>query len=165
MPNMILLNYMKNTTKFVLFIFLLSILVFPFLSFAEPSNLIPCGTERYPDNTFKNKTTGDITNSKIDGYDDVSRQVSNPCGFNDLLTMVNKVINFILFVMFIPIAAILFAYAGFMLITSGGEVGKKKKALSVFWNVGLGLVIAVASWLIISTILSIVGFDGSWIGF
>ncbi|MEK7572280.1 MAG: hypothetical protein AAB493_00250 [Patescibacteria group bacterium] len=156
---------MKNTAKFLLFISLFSIFVFPLFSFAESSNLIPCGTEKYPDNTFKNKTTGDITGSKIDGYDDVSRQVSNPCGFNDLLTMVNKVVHFVLFVMVVPIAAILFAYAGFMLITSGGEVGKKKKALSVFWNVGLGLIIAVAAWLIISTILSIVGFDGSWIGF
>jgi len=158
---------MKNTSKFLLFISLLLVLVFPSFSFAESSRFIPCGTERYPDNTFRNKTTGDIISSttKVEGYEDVSRQVSNPCGFNDLLVMVNKVINYALFVLFIPIAAILFAYAGFMLITSGGEVGKKKKALSVFWNVGLGLVIAVASWLIISTLLSIVGYDGSWIGF
>jgi hypothetical protein len=158
---------MKNIAKFLLFTSLLLFFAFPFLSFAESSRFIPCGTERYPDKTFKNKITGDIisSNTKVEGYEDVSRQVSNPCGYEDLFKMINKVINYVLYVLFIPIAAILFAYAGFMLITSGGEVGKKKKALSVFWNVGLGLVIAVASWLIINTILSIVGFDGSWIGF
>jgi hypothetical protein len=155
---------MKNITKFLFLFSLLLILVFPLSSLAEPSNLIPCGTEKYPDGTFKNDN-GDIVYQKTDGYRDVSREVSNPCVFEDLLRMINKVINFVLVYLVAPIAAILFAYAGFMLITSGGEVGKKKKALSVFWNVGLGLVIAVASWLIISTILSLVGFDGSWIGF
>ncbi|MEI7810280.1 MAG: hypothetical protein WCI41_01845 [bacterium] len=159
---------MKNIKKLLIFAFIFSILILPVFSFAqttEKSILIPCGTERYPDNTYKDKTTGALSTTKQDNNTDVSKQVSNPCGFDDLLIMINKVIHYVLFVLVVPISAILFAYAGFMIVSSAGNVEKKKKAMSVFWNVGLGLIIAVASWLIISTLLSIIGYDGSWIGF
>ena len=118
---------------------------------SSSNKLIPCGDRTPVVTGADGKQTGG--------------EITNPCGFTDLLIMINRVIHYILFVLVVPIAAILFVYAGFMLITSGGEVGKKKKALSVFWNVGLGLIIAVAAWLIISTVLTIVGYDGSWIGF
>jgi uncharacterized membrane-anchored protein YitT (DUF2179 family) len=144
-------DYIKNIKKLAVFVLVFSILVFPLVSFALKSELIPCGTESTPLVTKDGVQTGG--------------EIIEPCTFNHLLTMVNNVVDFVLFRLALPIAAILFAYAGFMLITSGGEVGKKKKALGVFWNVGLGLVIMAAAWLIINTILSILGFDGSWIGF
>ena len=91
---------------------------------------------------------------------------ATPCGFNDLFSMVNKVINFVLFVMAVPIAAIMFAYAGFMLVTSGGSSEQKSKAKSVFFNVAVGLIIAAAAWLIVHTILNIAGADTTinWLG-
>lgn len=90
----------------------------------------------------------------------------NGCGFNDFMALVNRVIHFILFDMVIPIAAIMFAYAGFLLVTAGGEAaGARTRAKSIFFNVVLGLIIAVAAFLIIRTILSILGYEGSWIGF
>jgi hypothetical protein len=68
--------------------------------------------------------------------------------------------------MVIPIAAIMFAYAGFLMVTAGGEAAHARtKAKSIFTNAVIGLIIAVACWLIIKTILSILGFNGSWIGF
>ncbi len=86
------------------------------------------------------------------------------CGFNELMIVINKIINFIIFVMAIPIAAIMFAYAGFMLVTSGGASEQRTKAKGIFISVAIGLVIAAACWLIVHTLLSIVGYDGSWIG-
>jgi hypothetical protein len=103
---------------------------------SDPGGLVPCGTTRNP----------------------------AMCGFNDLMAMINKVINFILFVMAVPIAAIMFAYAGFMLVTSGGSSEKMSKAKSTFINVAIGLIIVAASWLMVHTVLNIVGYDGSWIG-
>ena len=50
------------------------------------------------------------------------------CGFNDVLKLINTVISFIFNDMVIPIAAIMFAYAGFELVTSGGSTEKKSKA-------------------------------------
>ena len=63
----------------------------------------------------------------------------------------------------------MFAYAGFLMIFSGGESGKRTKAKGIFWNVALGLILAAASWLIIHTILGIVGYNTgngfNWFGF
>ena len=91
--------------------------------------------------------------------------VGTKCDFNALLAMINGVIHFILFFMVVPISAIMFAYAGFLLITAGGEAaGARTKAKNIFFNAVIGLIIAVACWLIISTVLHILGYDGSWIG-
>ncbi len=88
---------------------------------------------------------------------------TSKCDFNQLMALVNKIINFILFGMAIPIAAIMFAYAGFLLITAGGGEAKTK-AKGIFTNAVLGLLLAAAAWLIVSTILSILGYEGAWIG-
>lgn len=91
---------------------------------------------------------------------------AEPCDFNALMDLINTVIHFILFNMVIPIAAIMFVYAGILMISAGGEAaGARTKAKSIFTNVVLGLIIAIAAFLIIRTILSIVGYEGSWIGF
>lgn len=92
-------------------------------------------------------------------------QCYKDCGFKEFMDLVNRVINFILFKMVIPIAAIMFAYAGFQIVTSGGSPGARTKAKDIFFNAVLGLVIAVAAFLIIRTILSILDYEGSWIGF
>ena len=85
----------------------------------------------------------------------------NPCGFDQFLTLINTIVNFILFVMVVPIAAIIFAYAGFELITSGGETSKREKAKKIFTNVAIGLIVAAAAFLIVKTVLSIVGDTGT----
>lgn len=87
------------------------------------------------------------------------------CDFFSLMTLISTIINFLLFKMTVPIAAIMFAYAGFLMVTSGGSPEAKTKAKGIFTSVVFGLIIAIAAWLIIRTILSILGFDGSWIGF
>ncbi len=87
------------------------------------------------------------------------------CSWKDLMDLVNNVITFILEGMVIPIAAIMFVYAGFELVTSGGSTEKIGIAKKVFTNTVIGLILAVASWLIVKTILSILGYNGAWIGF
>lgn len=86
-------------------------------------------------------------------------------GWREFMALINGLINFVLFKMALPIAAIMFAYAGFKLITAGGEAAHARtKAKEIFLNTLIGLVIAAAAWLVISTLLSILGYDGSWIG-
>jgi hypothetical protein len=97
---------------------------------------------------------------------DASGKIAQPCDFNALLTLINTVIHFILFDMVIPIAAIMFAYAGFLMVTAGGEAAHARtKAKDIFTKAVIGLVIAVAAWVIVKTILSILGWNGAWIGF
>jgi len=115
------------------------ILILPILSFAQ-TPLVQCGTT-----------------------------ATNPCGFSDILILINTVVHFILFYMAVPIAAIMFAYAGFELVTSGGEVSKKEKAKKIFINVAIGLIFVAAAYLIVQTILGIAGVDTgngwNWFGF
>ena len=143
--------YMKKTTKFLINLSILTLVIMPAFSLAQKADpgtgLIPCGNEFKGPN---GELTGDIP---------------HPCTFTDFMTLVNKVIKFALFDMVVPIAAIMFAYAGFLLVTSGGSSEARTKAKTIFTNVALGLIIAVAAWLIIRTILLTLGYPGDWIGF
>ncbi len=84
----------------------------------------------------------------------------NGCNFNDLMIMINRVIKFLLFTIATPLAAIIFAYAGFLLITSGGDPGKKTQAKKIIGNLLIGYIIALAAWLIVNTIVTGLGFTG-----
>jgi len=89
----------------------------------------------------------------------------NDCGFEEFMQLINKVVNFVLFQLAIPFSAIMFAYAGGLLLFSGGEISKRNQAKKIFTNVALGLIIAAGAWLIVHSVLSVLGYDGSWIGF
>ena len=107
------------------------ILFAPIISFAAP--LVPCGTTSNP----------------------------KPCTFNDALTLVNNIIIFIFEFLAIPIAAIMMVYAGFLLITAGGEsAGAKTKAKNIFTNAVVGLAISAAAVLIVKAILGFMGYVG-----
>jgi amino acid transporter len=116
-------------------IFILILFVFPAVAFAQGNGLwglVPC------DN------------------------VTKPCDFNAFMGLINTVIGFLLFKLAVPIAAIMFAYAGFSLVTAqGGEA--KTTAKNVFTSTVLGLAFAAGGWLIIRTLLAILGYQGDWI--
>jgi hypothetical protein len=126
--------------KLFINIFILSIIITPVISFGAfdfTKGLVPCQTS----------TTKDV-----------------PCDFNAFIGLIDKMINYILY-MAVPICAIMFAYAGFLLITAGGSEGKTK-AKGIFTNAAIGLLFVATAWLIVKTVLSILGYnDASWIGF
>lgn len=127
--------------KILIHLLVLILLLAPSLAFAQTDNggLIPCGRS-------------------IDGV------VTTPCTFKHVMILINTLINFVLVKLSIPLAAILFVYAGISLITSGSAEGKTK-AKNIFLNTVIGLVLAAGSWLIVNTILTILGYNGDWIGF
>ncbi len=85
--------------------------------------------------------------------------VENPghCNFDSLMTLINNVIDFLLKDMAVPLAAIAFAYGGFLLISSGGSSEAKTKAKHVLISVVTGFIIALASWVIVKFILYMLG--------
>lgn len=115
------------------------------------SGLVPCGTERTP--------VVDTPEGRKGG------EVINPCKIDHVFELINTVINFILFQLALPISAIAFVYAGFRLMFSGGGGEAKTQAKDVFVGVAMGLFFVAASWLIVHLVLSVLGYDGSWIGF
>ncbi len=135
-------------------LFVFSIISLPTLSFAQ-KGLVPCGTTSAP--TAVGKTGAVTVGTGI---------VTNPCTFEDLITLVNNIITFVLFKVTIPIVAVMFAYAGILLITSGGEAAHARtKAKEIFFDAAIGLLIAFLAYLIIKVILKTLGYQGAWIGF
>lgn len=136
--------------KILIFIFVFIIIAAPVLSLAQTNTsqgLIPCGRSLGPN---------------------VDLNTTNPCNFTDFLNLIDKIIKFILYYLVLPIAAIMFFYAGFKLVTSGGSSEAKTQAKNIFTNAVIGLAIAAGAWLIIKTILSILNPTAgawSWIGF
>jgi hypothetical protein len=132
---------MSKLSKFFIHLIVLALILTPVLSLAQTDNggLIPCGRT-------------------INGI------VKEECQFNHVMDLINEIVKFALFTLALPIAAIMFAYAGVSLIISGSAEGKTK-AKNIFVKTVIGLVLALASWLIVNTILMILGYDGDWIGF
>lgn len=87
------------------------------------------------------------------------------CTFDDLIKQVQVVIDFLIFKIAAPLAAVMFAYAGFLYVTNRGNESQVKQAHEIFWNVFIGLVVALAAWLIISFILTFFLGEGSKFNF
>ncbi|OGI70524.1 hypothetical protein A3A09_02440 [Candidatus Nomurabacteria bacterium RIFCSPLOWO2_01_FULL_42_20] len=85
------------------------------------------------------------------------------CGWKEAMQLVSSIINFLLFYISLPLAALLFAYAGFIHMTAGDNVSKRTEAWKIFKAVGKGLIIALAAWLIVSAILSGLGVKKEFI--
>lgn len=83
------------------------------------------------------------------------------CTFDDFMTLINNVINFVLFVLATPLVAIIVAYAGWLYLSSGGSSENVSKAKKILKNAIIGYIIALAAWLIIKTILVTLGFNGT----
>ncbi len=86
---------------------------------------------------------------------------ASPCGFPELMILIQRIINYLLFYMVLPIAAILCAYIGFLFVTSGANPGNRQKAKDMIPKFLFGLVIALAAWLIVKVILTTLGYDDS----
>lgn len=89
---------------------------------------------------------------------------STKCDFNAIMDTINRIINFVLFGLSIPIVAIMVAYAGVLYLFSGVS-DQKSKAKEILSNAVIGLVIAFCAYIIIHLVLKTLGYNGTWIGF
>ncbi len=102
-------------------------------------------------------TTG--TNPIVGAGSNSAPQSIVPCNGIDcqacnVAQLVQRVINWLIGFS-IPLAAAMFAWAGAELVFSGmnGNEGKRKFALGIFRNVGIGFVIVLCAWLAVQTVL------------
>lgn len=75
------------------------------------------------------------------------------CTLSDLVGLVQTIINWIIMIS-APVAMVMFAYAGILMVTAGGNEGQIKKAQGIFKNVAIGFAIILSAWLIVYTIIS-----------
>lgn len=114
-------------------------IVLPLSAFAAsagacPDSLIPCGCD-----------TGGTP-----GVVDPAEQ----CTFDDFIVLAQNVINFLIFKIAAPLAAIMFAYAGYLYLTNRGNEAQVKQAHDVFTYVLIGLIVALAAWLTVNFIVT-----------
>jgi len=82
----------------------------------------------------------------------------NDCDFNMVMSLINKVINFVLVTLATPLFALIIMYVGFLYLSAGGNPKNIEKSKTILKNALLGYVIALAAWLIVKSILLSLGF-------
>lgn len=80
----------------------------------------------------------------------------------DIETILQTISNFIKFVLQISIAAtaLIFAYAGILYLTSGGNPGKAQKAIEMLKKTVIGFLFVLGAFLIVELITSTLGLKG-----
>ena len=103
--------------------------------------LVFCGYDKNGDNILSATTPGEL------------------CGFSDLITLIKALItDLVLISTLLAVAA--FVYAGFILLTSGGNTSAKDKAKEIFKKVLIGYMWILAAWLVVYTITSVLLWPG-----
>lgn len=72
------------------------------------------------------------------------------CGYKDLIIMINNIIDWVVKIS-IPLAAVIFAYAGFLYMLTGIK-DEKARARIIFKNVLIGFIFILSAWIIVTTI-------------
>lgn len=77
---------------------------------------------------------------------------AEPCDFHHFIIGINNIINFLIEIGG-SLAAIVFAIAGFMILTAGGNESKMEKGRGMFMQVVRGFVWMLSAWLIVKMVL------------
>lgn len=130
----------NNYLKFVFSFFLFLLLLLPTIGFSQGTN------------ASKINTDIGITYECGDGDD------AGNCTFGDLVAATKKVVDFgVKFTLFFSVIVIVIA--GYNLMISGDNPGKRKEARDMLWKVAKGIAYILLAWLIVSLILSALKVD------
>jgi hypothetical protein len=80
--------------------------------------------------------------------------LNNPCTTCDLITLANKIIDFLFKMIIAPLAALGILAAGIVMLTAGGSESRISQGKQMLFNILIGFAIAVSAWLIVSVILA-----------
>lgn len=75
------------------------------------------------------------------------------CGFNDLITLVNNVIHFIIYYIAVPLAALGFMWVGGNLVLNQNKESAWSDAKEKFWDIGRGFGIILGAYVLIKMAL------------
>ncbi len=128
---------LKNLAKKISITLLISFCLWGTFSstiLAADSALVQCGREGSPG---VNATSG--------------TPLALGCGFADFIKLINTIINYLIIIS-MPLAAVAFAWAGWLYLSAGEDTGKVKTARAIFTDVGIGLIILLSGWLVFKLI-------------
>ena len=75
------------------------------------------------------------------------------CGFNDLITLANSIIKFLMISVAVPLAAIGFMWVGGKMILSPNKESAKTEAKQSFANIAMGFGIMLGAYVLIKMVL------------
>ena len=144
-------------SNFLILIFVSSFLIFPLVvSAVDYLPLVPCGLKVQPSGATAKNPDGTPYN------------YTQPCTRCHVFKLAENVIDFGLEGVVPPVAAVLFIYAGLMILLAGANQKLFENGKTIFKNTFIGLLIILASWLIVNTFIQSFGPDqvkGSWFKF
>ncbi len=76
-------------------------------------------------------------------------------GWGMLITVINNIISFLITLAIVFVAPLMIAWSGFLLVVSQGDSGKRTEARKILTNTVVGIVIALAGWLIVDAIMAV----------
>lgn len=90
-----------------------------------------------------------------------ARAVQNECGWPELLELAHEVMLFCVYLA-VTFGVISIAYAGWLMLMSGGNSSEISKAKGIFSKVVWGIVITLCAYLFVQTILRLIGLDPNY---
>jgi len=143
--------------NFLTLVFILSFLVFPLaVSAVDYLPLVPCGLKKQP------------SGATLLNPDGTPYNYTQSCTRCHAFKLAENVIDFGLLGIVPPVAAVLFVFAGLMILLGGAMPKRIELGRTIFKNTFIGLLIILASWLIANTFIQSFGPDqakGSWFKF
>ena len=124
---MIQFPIIKSKTKILTFFIVILIFTFSFFNFVQAA-LVPCGPGVGPD-----------------------------CKFCHLLILVEKVIDFALYNIAIPLVVVFIVWGGLTIMTAGDSPEKVSQGRKMIQSAIIGVFIALGAWMIINMVLNAVG--------
>jgi len=86
-------------------------------------------------------------------------KANDPCQLCDILVLFQNLINFVLFTIVPPIAALFLAIGGIMFFFSGGNPKNLQTAKGLLTSVGIGLIIVYGAWVFVNTFFMLIGLS------
>ena len=85
------------------------------------------------------------------GKDANGNYAAQQCDFSALISLVSRIMQYLIYIA-MPLAAISFAYAGWLYLSAGGNSSQVSKAHTIFMDVGIGFILILSAWLIFDLI-------------
>jgi len=85
------------------------------------------------------------------------------CTFCDIFKMLDRIINFLLFMVIPPLAILMIAIGGGIYIIGQGKPEMLSKAKSLFTSVVIGLIMIYGAWVVVNLFLMLIGIN-EWTG-
>lgn len=121
--------------KKIFWVFFLLVIIIPTLAGAQNGGIVQCGNA--PDG-------------------------SDACTITDFFAMLARIYDFLVKWIATPLAILAITIGAVVLMTSAGNPAQATRGKQILMFAIIGLVLVFCSWLIIQTILSAIGYTGSW---